>query len=576
MAQLILGVNAGPHDASAAVFDGYSLKAAVHLERLTRLKGDGTVYPNAAIDEVLSIVGATRRDVDACAYARGLFPARYFRRLGVGRWLREQYRTYVQGKTRRYMLHDMVRHKTTDIGSFFDTAAFQRDAGFRDDAAVYFYNHHEAHALAPLFYSPWNDALIVTADAGGDNVHYSARYLGGGEIKTIHGGDDCATIPPVEGSIGDAYSAATQSLGFRPTRHEGKVTGLAARGEPEAYDRIAAKFSVDSAGQVHSTFPHHDAMLPFFGEIVRQMSRENVSASIQKVLENLMMTSIQRLLAAHPSRHLGLSGGVFANVKLNRLLAEQLPLDELFVFPTMSDEGLSVGGVLAYLLDRDGPARWLDRRQPLGDVYLGRDFGHAIDKVLGATANVRRTAETPVDDAVKRLAAGQIGAIYTNRMEYGPRALGARTILANPSRRETHDLLNVRLDRSEFMPFAPVVAAERADEVFVLNGVNRRACRYMTVACDVRSAWRGKIAAVVHVDGSARPQIVERPSNPLYYDIITGFERATGIPVLVNTSFNVHEEPIVNSPSECSKALVERRIDFVVTDAGIYEHESAT
>src|SRR5262249_19217032 len=159
----------------------------------------------------------------------------------------------------------------------------------------------------------------------------------------------------------------------------------------------------------------------------------------------------QRLLAAHPSRYLGLSGGVFANVKLNRLLAEQLPLDEVFVFPAMSDEGLSVGGVLAYLLDRDGSARWLDQRQPLGAISLGRDFVQAIDDGLGSAANVRKPSEAAIDGAVKRLAAGQIGAIYTNRMEYGPRALGARTILANPSRRETHDLLNERLDRSEFM-----------------------------------------------------------------------------------------------------------------------------
>ena len=158
-------------------------------------------------------------------------------------------------------------------------------------------------------------------------------------------------------------------------------------------------------------------------------------------------------------------------------------------------------------------------------------------------------------------------------MEYGPRALGTRSILANPSRRETHDLLNTRLDRTEFMPFAPVIAAERATEVFDVNSVNAYACRFMTITCNVRSSWRDRIPAVVHVDGSARPQTIVRESNPLYFDIVSAFEGITGIPVLVNTSFNVHEEPIVNTPRECVQALLDRRIDFVVTQQAVYETE---
>jgi carbamoyltransferase len=155
-------------------------------------------------------------------------------------------------------------------------------------------------------------------------------------------------------------------------------------------------------------------------------------------------------------------------------------------------------------------------------------------------------------------------------MEYGPRALGARSIIANPSLRETHDLLNRRLDRSEFMPFAPAITAERAADVFDITAVNARACRYMTIACDVRQEWRARIPAVVHVDGSARPQIVERAGNPTYYDILTAFERASGLPVLLNASLNVHEEPIVDAPPACVQALVDQRVDFVVPDQGLY------
>jgi carbamoyltransferase len=162
-----------------------------------------------------------------------------------------------------------------------------------------------------------------------------------------------------------------------------------------------------------------------------------------------------------------------------------------------------------------------------------------------------------------------IGAIYTHRMEFGPRALGTRAILANPARRETHDLLNTRLERSEFMPFAPVIQSENAAQIFDVTNVNRRACRYMTIACDVRPEWRDRVPAVVHVDHSARPQIIDRADNPLYHDILGAFERETGLPVLVNTSFNVHEEPIVNTPGECIKALRDGRIDFAVTDRAI-------
>ena len=240
----------------------------------------------------------------------------------------------------------------------------------------------------------------------------------------------------------------------------------------------------------------------------------------------------------------------------------------------MGDEGLPAGGALCYLLQRDGLPHWLAQRHLLRDMYFGRDYTDAIDDALAASARIRLTGEPPVDAAARRLNAGQIGAIYTGRMEYGPRALGARSILANPSRRETHDQLNRRLERSEFMPFAPVIAAEKAATVFDVNSVNAYACRFMTMTCNVKQQWRDRIAAVVHADGSARPQLIEREANPLYYDILTAFERESGLPVLVNTSFNVHEEPIVNKPSECIQALSGGRVDFIVTKRGIYERMS--
>jgi carbamoyltransferase len=571
MPQLILTVHTGIHDAGAALFEDYELRAAVQLERLTRRKGDGSQYPDLCIDEVLAIAGASRKDVDVVGASRCEFPTEFYRNIRGIRWIREKYRKYIEKNTRRYMVREFLRYNTPRIDDIFNVAKFRRAGGFRDDTQVYFYNHHEAHALAPLFYTQWDEALLVTADAGGDSVNYSHRHFAGGELKTIYGGEECLVQPLPADSVAQAYAAMTGALGFTPLRHEGKLTGLAAFGQPILAEKIAAHFSVDEAGRVYSDFPSHPEMVRFIEGAAVGASREDASASIQKVLEDTMLLSVTRLLRRHKARRLGLAGGAFANVRLNRILAERLPIDEIFIFPAMGDEGVPAGGALCYLLQRDGLHHWLKQRRSLRDVYFGRDYTDLIDDALSASACIRRTGEPPIESAARRLHAGQLGAIYTGRMEYGPRALGARSILANPSRRETHDLLNQRLSRSEFMPFAPVIAAEKAATVFDITGVNAYACRFMTITCNVKPEWRERISAVVHIDGSARPQTVERETNPLYYDILAAFERESGLPVLVNTSFNVHEEPIVNKPEECVKALSDGRIDFVVTARGIYE-----
>jgi len=428
---LILSVHTGSHDAAAALFDDYELLAAVQLERLTRIKCDGHEHPDLAIDEVLSIAGATRQDADAICFSRSEFPTIFYKNITGVRWLREKYRKYVEKNTRRYMPAELLRYHTPRLDDIFKVAEFRRASGFRDDAQIYFYNHHESHALAPLFYTGWDDALLVTADGGGDTVNYSHRHFADGAMTTIYGGEECLLTPLPAESLGQAYETMTAALGFIPRRHEGKLTGLAALGQPVLAEKIAARFFVDDAGRVRSNFADLDDMHGFLLGLAAGVRREDVATSIQQVLEDTMLRSVARLLERHKARHLGLAGGVFANVRLNRVLAERLPLDEIFIFPAMGDEGMPAGGALCYLLQRDGLAHWLKQRRPLRDVYLGRDYTDAIDKELAANAGVRRTGSKPGSSAPSIPDAWNTGRGRSARARSSPIRRGAKPTICS-------------------------------------------------------------------------------------------------------------------------------------------------
>ncbi len=567
---ILLGAFSGSHDASAALFDDYRMIAAVAQERLTRIKADGGRFPDAAIDEVLGIAGLARRDVDVVVLGRGPFPASWYRHLHGMRGLEARARVVLSRAKAKSMERELARLGHADSASIFDAPRFLTDAGFRPDRAVRFFNHHLAHALPTMFHTDWDDALLYTADGGGDNVQWSARIFRDGRLRSLWGGDEAFTAPPAIDSLGLAYGFATEALGFRMNRHEGKVTGLAASGEPTVADRLAARFRVTDEGRIASDFPSNEAMRAFVFALAREASREDLAASIQHVLEEKILTAVCRLLERHGVRRLGLSGGVFANVRLNQRLAQETPVDEVFVYPAMSDAGLPAGGILQVLLERDGLEAWLDRRSPLEHLYFGRDHGVSAVAVLDATPGLARVADDPVATAPGLLVEGKAVGLFTLGAEYGPRALGARSILAAATDSRINEALNRRLERSEFMPFAPVVAAPDADEVFDLPAASRRAARFMTVTCRVRERWRDRIPAAVHVDGTARPQLIERAPNPLYFDILAGYKQLTGVPVLINTSFNVHEEPIVNAPEQAARALLDDRIDAIATAGGVW------
>lgn len=552
---LILGVHTGSHDSSACLFSDFNLLAAVSLERLTREKNAGVTpkrpTPDAVIDEVLKTGGVTRADIDVVAASRARFPKSLFTLSGLAAL--EIGFDRLRGKDKPLWLVDrmMRKQRTLDPMRVFRAERYLSECGFAQ-ARLYFFNHHFAHGLAAYFYGPSPTAIIHTADGGGDE-----------RLLTRKRAD----------SIGLLYAGFTDALGFIRNRHEGKLVGLAGRGSPIAADEVSNHFRVAEDGQVETSFRNDREILQFAAAVCRGLSREDAAASVQEATERVMLASLGRLVERTGVRRLAAAGGVYANVKMNRRIVEEVA-DELFVFPAMGDDGLSVGGALEYLLAEHGHRAWFAARRPLKDVFLGRN--HRADAEALARTRPELTLRPEQDEAlvaaaVEALVAGKAVALHEGRMEFGPRALGARSILASPVRRDINDSLNARLARSEFMPFAPVALAEAADDVFDLAQGMREAARFMTITCNVKPEWRERIPAVVHVDGSARPQLLEREPRTIYRRVLEAWREKTGLPCLVNTSFNVHEEPIVDTPEQALSALAADRVDLLIVGDRLFE-----
>ncbi|WP_291992278.1 carbamoyltransferase C-terminal domain-containing protein [Candidatus Accumulibacter sp. ACC003] len=564
----ILGIHTG-HDAGACLFADNTLLAFCKEERLNRVKNDGGFFDLQSVDEVLQIAGITRSQVDAVAFTRMKFPVSCFK---IGAVPFRDVRRKLLGQRRDRSLGSlMIRQRNLDASAFLDLAKLRRHMDLRADVALHFCNHHRAHVLSSLRYCDWtDDVLLVSCDGGGDAAHYSAYHYAGQQLHAIWGGEETLLGDPQNGgaSIGLAYAFATTACGFRPNRHEGKLTGLAAFGQPIVAAPIVALFPVDENGHIHSELADSKALQRTLQQLFEGLSKEDIAASIQVATEQVVVGWLQALLKKHPAKYIAMSGGVFSNVRLNQLVAALPDIDEVFVFPAMGDEGLPVGACVDYWVATQGMARLTrDRLQHLyyGRPYSGEDLLSAGERRL---FRVERSADH-IEKTAQLLADNRIGAIFWGAMEMGPRALGARSILASPARREVNDSVNQRLQRTEFMPFAPYVLDVDAERVYDIDARNRYACRFMTITTRVKPEWLARIPAVVHVDGTARPQIIERASNPLYYDILDAFKRLTGLPTLVNTSFNAHEEPIINTPEEALQALADDRIDFLVCEGGL-------
>lgn len=569
---IVLGVSSTSHDTSATLFVDGKIVAAISEERLSRIKCDGKGLPQRAIDCVLGMAGYQRKDVEAIGLMLGFVPESYVIYPETSKKISRGFsrlRRQVSGKPERLIeLASFLRalpNGFTQIDSVFNKSRFLECEGFRADVGVHLFAHHHVHAALAGHYSGYRECSVVTIDGVGDTdeSHFSCTYRYG-QL------DFLAQTSGRGNSAGLFYEAITRLLGFRPLRHEGKVLGLAAFGNPDMlYEPFcrALRLSTDGMTLV-SDFDEasggHEAREKYLKRLVETHTREEVAAAAQKVLEDAVVPLVQNLILRTGHNRVALNGGVFANVKLNQRIAALREVESIFVFPAMSDTGNSVGAALltAEKLNRAA----LDDREPLCDVYLGPEYSDDEIEAELKKQNVvyeKLSADALIDRAAQAINTGYVVGWFQGRMEFGPRALGHRSMIARPIHGGINKSLNDRLDRTEFMPFAPSVLIEAAEQIFFDVKEVRHAAEFMTVTLNVRPEWHERIPAVVHVDGTARPQFVRADRNPLYHRVISRYYELSGIPLVLNTSFNAHEEPIVCSPGEGIKSLVDDRIDML-------------
>ncbi|MBI4229361.1 MAG: hypothetical protein HY608_00840 [Planctomycetes bacterium] len=591
---VILGIHPG-HDATATLLVDGRVVASVAEERLSRVKNH-TGFPYRAIEAVLRLGGVGARDVKGVAFTfRELLdaPTAWVDAMtapgdGLPEWgsplpVRERLRRL--GREARAALRlpraaqDPAALRARNLEAYRRAL---RPLGIAAEPS--FFDHHTAHAASVYDTCPWDPCLVVTVDANGD-----------GRCAAVHEGRDGKLNPlastPSLHSPARVYAATTRFLGYRMGRHEGKITGLAAFGESAAArapfldlmdlaeDGGAFRNRVlEATGTARDGLPRGDHLRNLLAGriygggsagIIRHLERtldgasaQDIAAALQVRLEEVVADFVRRAAARTGLRNVALAGGLFANVKLNQRIAELPEVDRIAVHPNMGDGGTSLGAALLLLRERRGAA--LPKVQ-LDHVFLGPSFTEA-----DAEAALRRSGRPftrPANLAAEvadRIVRGKAVGRIDGPMEYGPRALGNRTLMLAATDASVNHWFNKRLRRTEFMPFAPVCLSEAAPEMFDGYAKGAWAARFMTVTFDVKGPWRRRIPGVVHVDGTARPQVIDRALQPGYAAILDRVRQMSGIPAIINTSFNIHEEPIVCSPDDALRAFAQGGCDALV------------
>ena len=556
----ILSFNYG-HDSSACIIVDGEVIAAIAEERLTRAKNDAT-FPISAIQWCMEWAGVESTEFDMVVSA--------------GRTLRLDTRAFFDFPERsgaevtglKVRIKSAIRDKYfSGMGAIKgDLPLYCEKIQLKKDCKIVTVEHHLAHAASAYYTAGLGDSktLIATMDGIGD-VTSCALWIGeNNKIVPLrsYGGTS---------SIGWFYGNATEGLGWRHGSDEWKVMGLAPYGKPSPgiLDGFHPEFSDGKLirphdyGEFgiwkdHGSQHFHGQDAASLGEIAQKMSREDFSAEVQRVVEEQMLAFVVPALRQEGTRTVCCSGGCFLNVKFNQRLWYTGEVDDQWIYPDPGDAGLAVGaGLHAYY--QSNPSKHNTRMKHL---YWGPSYSDdEIETILKERGLV---FERPLDLAsrvadllVKNYAIGW----FQGRMEAGPRALGGRSILMSPLHSENKDRINAKVKyRESFRPFCPSLLAEHRDTYLK----NARDERFMITSFEVREEKREAIPAVVHVDGTVRPQLVYRETNERYYDLIKAFGERTGEHLILNTSFNVKGEPIVCSPREAIKCFFDTGLEALV------------
>jgi carbamoyltransferase len=581
----ILGISCYFHDAAAALLRDGRLVAAAEEERFTRKKHDYD-FPQHAIDFCLKQGGIAGADLDYVVFFEKPF-------LKFERLLLSTMQTFP--KSRRLFQEAMI----TWLGDkLWIKQLIQKRLGV-PPSHILFSEHHLSHAASAFFCSPFEEAAILTVDGVGEWTTASIGVGKGTELRLLKE----IRFPH---SLGLLYSAFTAFLGFEVNEGEYKVMGMAPFGTPRYAEKVWKLVKVSDDGSFEldldyfafhyasdRTFtskfealfgPPRDPKAHFFTQAsgypsyfgakpencVELASRNqyyaDVAASIQLVTEDILLKMARQAYKETGLRRLCLAGGVALNSVANGRLLREGPFEALYVQPAAGDGGGALGAALyAYHTVLGQPRRFV-----MEHAYWGEAHGpHRIESFLaehGIGHQKFEDEEQLIQAVVDRLVSGKVIGWVQGRFEWGPRALGHRSILADPRRADMKDLVNVKIKfREPFRPFAPSVVAEHAEEYFVLpNAAQHYPARFMLYVVEVQEDKRAMIPAVTHVDGTGRLQIVREEDNPRYYQLINTFGEATGVPVLLNTSFNLKGEPIVNTPEEAFQTFSNSGMDGLV------------
>lgn len=555
---ITLGINYSQmHDSSACIVRDGELLFAVAEERLSRVKHDAG-FPKLAIQACLDFAKLDSSDLDEVCFGwqrAGQVYRHDLALLAAGRWPI----TYLNVlNSTRYFLS--MWHQESGA------APFRRIFGPADTRFRYV-DHHLAHAISAYSFSGFDDAAVVVMDGRGAWEATSLWHGRNGKLEhllTINWPD----------SLGLFYATFTEYLGFTPNADEWKVMGLAPYGKAG----VDLRPFIEAGGDPYRVrVKNLVGRNGTSGKIAQALgpSREpeseiddrhkNIAFAVQDVCEDAMLSVVRLALEKTKSRRLCLAGGVALNSKANGKIAASGMIDEIFVQPAASDDGVALGAALAPYLDKKGKLPMKAMRH----AYLGPSFDDAAIQSALDTYKIRcARVNDPATTAAQLLARGKILGWFQGRMEFGPRALGSRSILADPRDPEMNSKVNNAVKfREWWRPFAPSFKKEAAPD-YLESAYDSP---FMILTAQVRPEKRGIIPSVTHVDGSARPQTVEREVNPLYYRLIDEFGKLTGVPAVMNTSFNLRGEAIVHTPTDALRTFFSSGMDALVIGSFLVE-----